>query len=156
MKQNIQDKAAFFAQYWGQSVIVSETNGHANKRYKVESSEMHDHFFLHECYLELTPLSEITDEDAIEVAKILHGRDCVPEICYNDGEQITLSPYGRSAYGWNEININTKGFLSYDRADSLKVIQAYDLLRRNGYLIPYAGHTTDQLLEMGWAKLKTK
>lgn len=51
-------KAKFFAQYWGQKVMCSEVE---SKPFEVNENNLHR--WIPECYLELTPLSQITDED---------------------------------------------------------------------------------------------
>lgn len=60
MENNLENKAKFFAQYWGQEVLSDLTNGGDRILYPVEASNM---YRIQESYLELKPLSSITDED---------------------------------------------------------------------------------------------
>lgn len=63
MENTLENEAKFFAQYWGQE-IGHHTFGKHNPRI-VNTS-----YFNQIHWLELTPLSKITDEDAIEVANL--------------------------------------------------------------------------------------
>ncbi|WP_157972225.1 hypothetical protein [Pleomorphovibrio marinus] len=60
---NQKNKAKFFVLYWGQEVLSAPLNtGHLRETYAVQATEMYD---IQSCYLELKPLSQISDEDAI-------------------------------------------------------------------------------------------
>lgn len=59
MENTLQNKAKFFAQYWGQELIQAE--GY-EKKFNV--SDMYVSGFDGKEWLELKPLSSITDEDA--------------------------------------------------------------------------------------------
>lgn len=74
----------------------------------------------------LTPLSAITDKDAIEVAKIYWGKTDFTSIDH------------------------TKRVL-----DSLiQKTDVVDYLRSKGYALPWKKYSVEQLIEMGWLKLK--
>ena len=98
-------------------------------------------------FLELTPLSQITDEDAIEVFKIY----------YMD--------HRREGLRWNyevirmSSGIDVKCWLDGELAYRLGIsgnclLQAGDYLRSKSYLIPYNGTPTETLIEYGWAVIK--
>lgn len=131
MKNTIENKARFFAQYWGQEVAI-----HCNNLYYVNAimDKIGEHY-----YLELTPLSQITDEDldAIEF-RFLRGRDMV-KIIFNGIEWSAYTSVGSYFAG--------KGHL---------LPKHVDYLRRKEYALPFDGITVDELIEFGWIKLKTK
>lgn len=78
MENNIQNKAKFFAQYWGQHILrfsLVDVNSPNSKPTDVVlptwvSYKEYNYWSVLNGYLELKPLSSITDEDAIEVATI--------------------------------------------------------------------------------------
>jgi hypothetical protein len=139
-----QDKQAFFAQYWGQNVFCIKTHFITDEVPFNESGiEIDQHIFpikldrkvygnveSRDYYLELTDLRNITDDHAIEVVYMIWPKD--------RGGRVDLE--------------FAKGPLLGAWATRRDVA---DFLRRNGYLLPYAGYTTDQILSMGWVKLKT-
>lgn len=67
MENNLENKAKFFAQYYGQKVLSSENTIEEITPYRLHK-DIGMGFIIDSC-LELTPLSDITNEDAIEVAK---------------------------------------------------------------------------------------
>lgn len=127
--------------------MVAKINGAGFKTYKIESAEMHNHFFTYECYLELTPLSDITDEDAIEVANIM---DVDPVLLTKDEFHLRFGKEGDCIGIWFDGEILIDG-----EQCPLFILQVYDFLRSRGYLLPFRNYTTAQLIEMGWVKLKT-
>lgn len=133
MKNNKENKAKFFAQYWGQEIMkefdddLSETvymsNPHANKSN------------ISEYYLELKPLSKITDEDAKYIADLFTDED---------GDVFTGKMIVEMVCEFTEesylYNLNC---------------QAVDYLRSKGYALPYLNLKIDNLIEYGWVKLAT-
>lgn len=65
--QEIEERTAFFYQYYGQNVMYVGGKGFVKVGFGGWNVR-HPDFFI-----ELTPLDQITDEHAIEVAKILFG-----------------------------------------------------------------------------------
>lgn len=67
MKDTIENKSRFFALYWGQQILCwsSSTSSHKFTMVSYQNYPIRQRDFL-----ELKPLSQITDEDAIEVAKL--------------------------------------------------------------------------------------
>lgn len=124
---SVEEKAAYFAQYWLQNVLSNgiELGGVAGD---CEG----------DLFLELTPLSAITDEDAIEVAKIEGS------LFNNDASNISR---GRNIVDWifKEDTLSFLGSMS---------IEIADFLRYKGYAIPFRNYSVEQLIEMGWLKLK--
>lgn len=72
-QNTIENKAKFFALYWGQEVLYFESPEGINP-FTINSNNMWgsgDFDQKKDAWLELTHLSMITDEDAIEVANII-------------------------------------------------------------------------------------
>lgn len=139
MENTIENKARFFAQYLDQRIFfINGWNRCAmiNDAYKLLKEEFK---YLKKSYLELTPLSQITDKHAIEIAKMFGG-----------------------------TKLSIKGnFIQVIRVDDLVItywitdsnnlpIKLIDYLRYYGYAIPYLDLTIEDLLEYGWIKLKEK
>lgn len=175
MTHNLQDKQAFFAayiesnyyreikKYTGESNIVGpwkaierfvsiEDMDSFNKRAYKNIISVND-------YLELTPLSSITDKDAIEVAKIVTQCDDMA-VFTRDAERMIVEdtkPSGIQVWIWFDGDIFVEiSFKEETLAIGSVILQAYDHLRSRGYFLPFRQYTTQQLLDMGWAKLKTK
>lgn len=124
-KLTLKNKERFFAQYW-QLVVGMRSFGiqtrHVNRDFL-------DPIYLDESYLELKPLSSITDEDAIEVAKICFvdiDEDWYP-MFVDDVRKEDIFPCG-------------------DR-------DVADYLRSKGYALPWLGITVEEMVEAGWIKL---
>ena len=62
MENTLENKAKFFAQYWWQEVFLLNNN-----KYRITKSRFNAETLKQECYLELKPLSQISDEDAIKL-----------------------------------------------------------------------------------------
>lgn len=109
-------KAKFFAQYWGQ---IS---------YRINDSEpriWNGLYAIDDEYLLLTPLSDITEEDAKEV-----NID--------------------SAKAFHEYYDNCR-----DLSEMLDV-GSIDYLRSKGCALPYLNYSVEDLIKLGWIKLKEK
>ena len=134
MKVDQQFKERFFAQYYGQEV-VNHRKINGRSIIKID----HKYFFLNKSikndFLELTPLSAITDEHVIEVLKIL-------------GVQNKISVPNR------DRNWICNSFLKNEWSHkTVSVIEATDLLRSKGYALPFGGKSVKQLIEKGYLKL---
>lgn len=115
-------KARFFALYWGQNIRFWTLNG-SEILHKVTHTYM-TKAILESCSLLLTPLSQISDEDAIEVSKIFNK-----DMGLNED---THRYYGRNF--WST-------YTTY--------VPVYKYLISKGY---YVGDGTE--IEYGWAVLK--
>lgn len=128
---NIENKARFFALYWGQNVIKDVNNSSELCTYPVHPSNM---YRFEESHLELTPLSDITDDDAIEVTAM---------IFYTIGKtQLILSKDGI-------INMFDSGW----NVSATKMIRIFDYLRSKGYALPFMGLSVEDMVQAGWIKL---
>lgn len=131
MENTLDNKAKFFAQYWGVkcmdfgSEIVTVTHICLNRTN------------VRERILELKSLSDITDEDAIEVGRL------------QDWQNENLPSYNR----------DPEKFLIRQAKHDLTnlyslVIETIDYLRSKGYALPYNGLSVEKQIEYGWIKLK--
>lgn len=134
MKAELTDelKERFFAQYWGQKVmelpylVMREVDG----------------FYLqviarHNKPLHLRPLDQITDKEAIEVAKIGGVRYQLDSSMITHG-RLLLSEY------INSSRCNVRG------CDWMFIV---DYLRYIGVAIPFMGISVEDLVSAGWIKL---
>lgn len=136
MENNLKNKAKFFAQYWDQKILTGipvdkpftfRRLNHQN----IQKGIMYS-------FLKLKSLSDITDEDAIEVAKIIdynHGRN-----------KLAFVKVGKHVCH----NILEMGEITPKRAFSL-----IDYLRSKGYALPYNGLSVENQISYGWVKLRT-
>ena len=109
-------KCRFFAQYYELEVAK-----HSTKNYFVKHilDKVGENYFL-----ELKPLSKITDEDAILMYRGLERN-------YESSNQF-LEDY------------KSIGFLEQSEVD---------FLRSKGYAVPYMEYSVDELVKIGWVKL---
>lgn len=137
MENNNDNKAKFFAQYWGQKVVVRDVkhddilfNVWANTIIEVISDQRI------KSYLELNCLSNITDEHALSISKT----------CYRGLEAHTVEAGKNIALGLvKEYSILHVGEV---------LIFVTDFLRAKGYALPWMELSVEQLVSLGWVKLK--
>ena len=118
-------KCRFFAQYYGVRVFQNEANkphNLPNYSYPLTIEKNFTHS-LYE-FLELKPISKITNEDAISMYRGL-GRN------YESANQF-LEDY------------KSIGFLEQGEVD---------FLRSNGYAVPFMNYSVDDLVSFGWVRL---
>lgn len=135
LKNTSENKSRFFGQYLWQIVVDWEDSfsdcGCSMLHYShLEMSTIKNKF------LRLTPLSQISDEDAIEVGKIR-------------GDW-TESPLTRGLATINYIRNTNFSFCS----NVNNYLHIIDYLRAKGYLVPYMGISEFDLISYGWVKLK--
>lgn len=118
-----EDREAFFALYWGQRVWRSPKT---DKCYSVNVETL---MITNRDFLELRPLSSITDEHANQGAKIIG--------CYSPGDDGS----------WYRRRILAPSFF-----ESVATLQETDYLRSKGYLVPFRHYSIQDLLELGVAK----
>jgi hypothetical protein len=125
------EKERYFAAHWGQPVLIWFNAGVSRCVETVNRESIR--LTSVTSYLELTSLSDITDEDAIEVANIL-------------GIRKDVSNKLRIEWAINSLNENR----------TLKAIQgamAYDYLRSKSYALPFNGKSVEELIELGWLRV---
>ena len=159
LENTLQNKSRFFALYWGVKCLKNELLNELIPAHKVDKSNCNG---LPQQFLELKPLSQISDEDAIEVAKLVspmlfEGRG------KNGGHYID-----KSEIGWYSVkhegktlmvDIDLDGYVfEYDEIDEYKrpsrSLIGTDYLRSKGYALPYIDLSVEDLVEYGWIKLK--
>lgn len=133
MKNTIPNKTIFFAQHWGQK-IVAVTENENDVRQKVGTTVM-DKYHLHCCHLELNSCLNITNRNAIEVAKL----------CYQSEKYINVENGKIIAQNLhNAKDGETMGFTA----------AACEYLRGEGFAVPFNGLSVQTLINRGWITLK--
>lgn len=136
---NNENKAKFFALYWGQDVLCSDMYGDGGTIY---SATMKTNS-LNEKWLFLKPLSQISDEDAVAIAKILFGS----ESDWAVENWIKLIKLNLTDQFGSNIFPNIQPYFSISWS-------VCDYLRSKGYALPWMDLTVDEMIEAGWIKLK--
>jgi hypothetical protein len=133
---NIENKAKFFALYWGQEVLNIPRTGQLWNVFGFEDEEGKS--VTGESFLELKPLSAITDEDAVELAKIMGMQE--------ETEYVFIG----------KILANNV----FDNSDEMSETtiynmhcQAIDYLRLRGYAVQWYDLTVEEQVSRGWVKL---
>lgn len=165
MKNTLENKAKFFAQYWGQTVVNWNNNLQIKLKLNVLLNEIDEMDIL-----ELKPISSITKEDACIIAMLLV--DWQESMSKLSPENIEVRGRIDGDHVWDELVMNFKGSFSYvvryRGGDFLTWIdsngrcewntsnhlQVYDYLRSKGYALPWIGLSVEQLEEYGWIKIK--
>lgn len=130
MENILENKAKFFGQYFGVNCLRHEELPNISALPVMTPW----HAGLETEYLELKPLSSISDEDlkAIEF-KFPNGREGLNLKFYPDNYE----------YHWSVIN--TEGYLA---------LKDFDYLRSRRYALPWMGLSVEHLIEYGWVKLQ--
>ncbi len=138
MENTIQNKKMFYAQYWNQSVLMGLCSDGITPLKTAVSEHTIDYW--ENTHLELTPLSMISDEDAIEVAKMC-------SLPLDD----TYKPFF-------EMLLIQKEFCNYlFMARPMSIYEAENIisfLRSKGYAVPFMGLSAEQIINFGWITLK--
>jgi hypothetical protein len=128
--KNLEEKAAYFAQYWGQKVRQRKEWIKSDKDCVelISGFGMNNEEIIKKSYLLLTPLEDISDEDVSWIKKYGNfvGKNAATEV------------------------------KAYLREEKLDDVQLYQYLQSKGYLLPFRGYSIEQLIEMGWVKKKSK
>lgn len=129
---NNENKAKFFALYWGQKVIKDDAFQllYVSPNINLE----HDSW-----YLNLKPLSSISDEDARDVCRLFTN---------NFPDDSIASVQGRMLV--TEYIKRTSSLIAYDW------FLALDYLRSKGYALPWMGLSVEEIVEAGWIRLLDK
>lgn len=163
MENNFENKARFFAQYYGQNVKRSFLPEQTSLQVIDRNVFWIGHLIING-YLELKSIEDITDEDAICVAKIVSPM-LFDGDGNNDGHIIDKSEIKS---GWisvkhkrkiTMVDIDLDGFVfeyhedeGYTRPSLVNA--GADYLRSQGYALPWMGLSIDDLIKYGWVKLK--
>lgn len=155
------EKAAYFAQYWKQPV-----QRYNNDHYIKEVNGFIDDTLLKGDYLLLTPLSAITDEDAIEVAKMYHPGNDRCTILRKQDFIFTIDVDSSSSVEFSlEIELDFSRTFQHSYLSKIhgrtyggefpdrSFLCISDFLRSKGYALPWRQYSVEQLIEMGWLQL---
>lgn len=129
MENNLDNKAKFFAQYWGQAVMRYDTG---NVIYGVEGKLVNT--VDEKDYLQLKPLSSISDEDAIELWDKLYLNNT-----WANKEKIYAVH--------TSIGLDSNDYTFFE----VQII--VDFLRSKGYALPFGGLSVEQLVKYNWLRL---
>ena len=128
----IENKSKFFAQYWGSPIVYTgkgkPIRGLGKKitlSYE-NANEFQTILFSNQRAVELKSLSDISDEDAIEVAKLLNWK----------ANDFDIKWIKNKDFEWQTIKLSVT-----------------DFLRSRGYALPYMGLSVEKLIEYGWVIL---
>lgn len=137
MENTIENKKKLFALYWGQEVF---NNGMMGDELPYSFTSKNHGEIDDTDFLILTPLSQITDEDAIEVGKIFDYWPLRKNITESELDDFKNHLFNQ-AFEWDHYSIK----------ESLNVV---DFLRHNGYAFEWMGLSVEQLVSFGWVKLR--
>ena len=181
MEDTIENKARFFALYWGREFIYS--NDFGNYKGVVGDFHFNDNI-KQKAVMRLKPLSSITPEQAVDVANILTSsislnkptykvskgytcdslnapfQDlvCIEISTYIDHPEVeNHAPYILVQIDTTETDI-VVGYFSNEGKEYKddapdNILHAYDYLRSLGYALPFMGVSVEELVERGWIKL---
>lgn len=162
-------KQQFFALYWGQRVLIRDFGttirkdeiGNEDKIRGLEKDR----------WLELKPISSISDEDAIEVAKAAYQSKWNFEVVSRKGSMIHIE-YTCNRGIWNHVGIDSMyatictnctidgksfetsiGRIQTSSRKPIPYIYILDYLRSKGYALPYLGISVEEQERRGWIKL---
>lgn len=134
MENTLENKAKFFALYWGQEIIKDQD---CDVAYPVERSNIL--LEIHQSFLELKPLSSISDEDAKELSLRLTNVVGLDNIIKKQPIDLVREVVG-----------------NYERLGLIHLLPAMfiDKCRKLGYAVPYDDLQVDKMKEYGWVKLR--
>lgn len=125
----LENRSKFFALYWRQKVGFS--------KYKIRLAINRTNIS-HIEYLELTPLSEISDEDLNNINfQFPMGRDGV-DIYFTE----------------NNYTFHWRASKGTQVKEGHLILKDFDYLRSKGYALPYLDLSVEDLIEYGWIKIK--
>lgn len=154
--QTTEEKARLFAQYWGQEVLIDNIG----KKMIVGLAWSAGWTDRVKSYLELKPISSISDDHAIEVAKIAHS----PTFTYpakweimRDLEYEFVTVTSKGSYHSFDIS-TTDGSIDMYQEDhksdnSINHYAACDYIRSKGYALPFMQYSVEEMIEFGWIVL---
>lgn len=130
-------KAKFFAQYWGCNVLYVGGVGFQRVGFG-RWNLRHPDFFI-----ELTPLSQISDEDLLKISRMNFLNSDIRNVGANEFSF------------WYDVRGANKGrwFHKSDYWGNLNTQQS-DYLRSKGYALPWLGISVEEQIRRGWVKLK--
>jgi len=133
LENTIENRRKLFALYFGQKLICNAT--HSVQNFTVDGFNLVAGSHKDD-YLELRPLSSITDEESIEIGR-LNGSFDEPPFSYS-----------------TTIQAVKESLLEVFKLDNFNMpIHTIDYLRSKGFAIPFNGLSVEKQIEYGWIKL---
>jgi hypothetical protein len=183
MENTLKNKAMFFAQYWGQSVLNSDEYGIEPIEYYFNPGQSNvDGLKGRNYHLLLKSLSLISDSEIVEVLRLAHNLKSVSELeCAIKREKDIIHCWFPSSiigaeyhvclnfkYATINANIHFKeidndvgssnkvniGEIHFSASRVVGYIQVVDFLRSKGYGIPFGELSIKTLLTYGWMKFQ--
>lgn len=162
-------KAQIFASHLNQNIFISfNENKKAEKgqliglvkhyedywvQYKtiVKNVRMDVEAKLSDCLLYVKHLSKISDEDAIEVGKILFGKQySVGRVDRRNDYEVSVQVLIPDTTTNHNVRIGFNGSLHNCNGYNLQnTLQAHQYLQSKGYALPYMEYSIDELVEQG-------
>lgn len=147
-ENTLENKRKFFAQYWGQKILLHVID--VDDILLLLNNEIDND--VKNWLLYLTPLSQITDEDAIQGIMFTYNKtyEDLGEILevkhYNTFSSITTTRGGE--------NFKTSRSIHHWNGDRKIGSKECDYFRSKGYALPWMDLSVEDLVEYGWVKLK--
>ncbi|MFC7347296.1 hypothetical protein ACFQO9_11265 [Chryseobacterium zhengzhouense] len=140
MENTITNKEKFFAQYWRLPIMAKVVRGNKNKIItKNVICSIWTITEIFESYLELKPLTSITDDDAVIISKIENDKYTEDHLIRGRVLIRTFNEYSDCTHSLKNTN---------------QLIEMIDYLRSKGYALPWMGISVEQLNKYGWIKIK--
>lgn len=147
MENTLENKAIFFALYWGQEVYAfSKEHTVGFTSLTLGDSEK----------LRLKSLSDITDEDAYNVGKLINcwSRSERKQSWFLDDEMKGVHIAGGKLFAAAIGKEYGHGMSHPFANNSTDILAAYDCLRSKGYVLPFNGVSVEELVGYGWVELE--
>ncbi len=136
MENTTENKRIFFAQYYGQDVLWRDLSTAKNDGKKIGIVSGNNITLLSINYLLLKPLNVISDEDVIELTKIIYKENYVfdYDVFHLSWERIT-----------KKLVLQTPNLLN---------VECYQYLQSKGYALPFRNLSVKELEFYGWIRLE--
>lgn len=149
MENTLENKAKFFAQYWGQEILKYE-NSDGDKFWDKQIYPVDGHnITCNGMQANLRPLSSITDEEAIAVAKKIGLAKA--SVVERDNQVVFLVDDSYTV-GFFSTGIITmyKGLPPNNKPYWNDISRLYDELRSRSFALPFHDLSVEQQIEYGW------
>ena len=150
MKNTLENKNRFFAQYWGQHLIIMGSFLRIIDHVTLCNIENDD-------ILQLKPLSKISDEDAFEIGCLINcwtKWERKEDWFRDDKMKETHILSGRGFAKACDKSFGAGMTHPFHDNNSTDILTAYDYLRSKGYALPYMDLSVEDLIDYGWIKLE--
>ena len=147
-ENTLENKSKFFAQYFGQKVLLHESDMDDIQLFL--NNEMGGD--IKNWLLYLKPFSQISNEDTIQGIMFTYNKtyedlgESVEGKHYNTFSSIKTTRVGE--------NFKTSRSIHHWNGDRKIGSKEYDYFRSKGYALPWMDLSVEDLVEYGWVKLK--